>query len=160
MPLLVLCYVCAFVNRSNIGFAKLQFVSDLGFTEATYGFGAGIFYAGYMLFEVPSNLYLAKRGVRRTLLRIMMLWGLASAALAVMKTPGHFYALRVVIGAAEAGLFPGVLLYLTYWVPAARRAGFTAVFMLSIALSGTVGAPLAGLIMSAFSGLAGLRGWQ
>ena len=160
MPLLVLCYVSAFINRSNIGFAKLQFVKDLGFDEVVYGFGAGIFYAGYMIFEVPSNLYLAKRGARRTLLRIMILWGLASAGMALMQTPTQFYALRVLLGAAEAGLFPGVLLYLTFWVPASRRARFTSVFMVSIALSGLIGGPLSSLIMGGLNGTMGLAGWQ
>jgi len=160
MPILVLCYLCSFINRSNIGFAKLQFIRDLGFNETIYGFGAGIFYAGYMLFEVPSNLYLAKRGVRRTLLRIMVLWGLASAAMAAMRTPGQFYALRILVGAAEAGLFPGVLLYLTYWVPASRRARFTSMFMVSVALSGIIGGPLSGVIMRWAADLGGLRGWQ
>ena len=160
MPMLVLCYVCAFINRSNVGFAKLEFVKDLGFDEVIYGFGAGIFYAGYMVFEVPSNLYLAKRGARRTLLRIMVLWGLASAGMALMQSPTQFYTLRVILGAAEAGLFPGVLLYLTFWVPASRRARFTSVFMVSIALSGLIGGPLSSAIMGGMNGVLGLAGWQ
>jgi MFS family permease len=160
MPVLVLCYLAAFIDRTNIGFAKLQFMGELGFTEAMYGFGAGIFYVGYMLFEIPSNLYLARRGVRRTLLRIMLLWGLASAAMMAMHSARDFYVLRALLGAAEAGFFPGVLLYLTYWVPANRRARFTSLFMLSIAVTGVVGSPIAGFVMSALDGAAGLRGWQ
>lgn len=160
MPFLVLCYLAAFVDRSNVGFAKLQFLHDLGFTEAIYGVGAGLFYLGYMLFEVPSNLHLARHGARATLLRIMVLWGLTSAAMAVMRTPLQFYGLRALLGAAEAGFFPGVLLYLTYWVPPQRRARFTSLFMMSIAISGVVGGPLAGLIMGSLDGWRDLRGWQ
>lgn len=160
MPMLVLCYLAAFVDRSNVGFAKLQFMTDLGFTEAVYGFGAGLFYAGYMLFEIPSNLYLAKVGLRKTLLRIMALWGLASAAMALMQTANQFYLLRALLGAAEAGFFPGVLLYLTYWVPNHRRARIISLFMISMAVSGVVGGPISGAVMSALDGWHGLRGWQ
>jgi MFS family permease len=160
MPFLVLCYFAAFLDRSNVGYAKLQFMGDLGFSEAVYGLGAGLFYAGYMLFEVPSNLYLQSRGVRKTLLRIMVLWGLASAAMALMRTANEFYLLRALLGAAEAGFFPGILLYLTFWIPPRRRARFTSLFTISIAISGVIGGPIAGAVMSAFEGLAGLRGWQ
>jgi MFS family permease len=160
MPLLVVCYVVAFLNRQNVGFAKLQFMHDLGFSEAVYGIGAGMFYLGYILCEIPSNLYLAKSGVRKTLLRIMVLWGLCSAAIAFMKGPNQFYILRGLLGAAEAGLFPGVLLYLTYWIPTVRRAYFTALFMFSIGVAGIIGGPISGGIMRWFGGLSGLRGWQ
>jgi MFS family permease len=160
MPFLGVCYVAAFINRSNLGFARLEFMRQLGFNEAVYGFGAGVFYVGYVLCEVPSNLYLAKSGVRKTLLRIMVLWGLCSAAMAFMKTANEFYVLRALLGAAEAGLFPGVLLYLTFWVPSARRAQFTAVFMFSVAVSGIVGGPLSGAIMHWLAGVYGLKGWQ
>jgi sugar phosphate permease len=160
MPFLVVCYVVAFINRSNIGFAKLQFMGELGFNEAVYGFGAAIFYAGYIVSEVPSNLYLAKSGVRNTLLRIMVLWGLCSAAMAFMKTGHEFYILRTLLGAAEGGLFPGILLYLTFWVPSSRRAQFTAVFMFSVSVSGIIGGPSSGAIMHWLGGIQGLKGWQ
>lgn len=160
MPMLFLCYVAAFIDRSNVGFAKLQFMSDLKFSEATYGLGAGLFYVGYMLFEVPSNLYLARKGIRRTLLRIMVLWGLASAAMSLMRTETQFYFLRALLGAAEAGFFPGVLLYITFWVPNHRRARVTSLFMISMAVSGVIGGPISGAVMSALDGWHGLRGWQ
>ena len=120
IPILIVSYIIAFIDRGNVGFAKLQFMSDLGFTEAVFGLGAGLFYLGYSLFEIPSNLILAKTGARLTLLRIMVLWGACSAALALMSTPMHFYVLRSLLGAAEAGFFPGVLFYLTTWIPASR----------------------------------------
>jgi sugar phosphate permease len=160
LPVLMVCYVLAFLDRSSISFAKLQFSHDLGFSEAVYGFGAGIFYVGYMSFAVPCNLFLAKKGVRLTLLIIMMAWGLTEAFMAAMRTPMQYYVLRLVLGAAEAGLFPGVLLYLTYWVPASRRGRFTAVFMTAVALSGIIGGLLSAAIMDGFHGLAGLAGWQ
>ncbi|MCP5145953.1 MAG: MFS transporter [Gammaproteobacteria bacterium] len=160
MPFLIVCYVIAFIDRSNIGFAKLQFTGDLGFSESIYGFGAGIFYIGYIFLEIPSNLHLSRHGVRKTLLRIMVLWGLCCAGLAFMATPGHYYGLRFLLGAAEAGLFPGILLYMTYWVPASRRARFTALFMASIPISGTIGGPVAGTVMQSFDGVMGMHGWQ
>jgi MFS family permease len=160
MPLLFFCYVVAFLNRQNVGFAKLQFMHDLRFNEAVYGLGGGLFYLGYILCEIPSNLYVAKRGLRSTLLRIMVLWGLCSAAMAFMKDPTQFYVLRGLLGAAEAGLFPGVLLYLTYWIPTERRAYFTVLFMFSIGVSGSIGGPLSGAIMRWLNGVVGLRGWQ
>jgi len=160
MPFLMLVYVVSFIDRSNVGFAKLHFLADLNFTDAIYGIGAGIFYVGYILFEVPSNLWLQKIGARKTLLRIMVLWGLFCAALAFMQTATHFYLMRLLLGAAEAGLFPGMLLYLTYWVPLSRRARFTALFTASIPLAGLIGGPLSGWLMHAFEGVAGMRGWQ
>jgi MFS family permease len=160
MPFLMLVYVVSFIDRSNVGFAKLHFLADLGFDDAIYGIGAGIFYVGYILFEVPSNLWLQKIGARKTLLRIMVLWGLFCAVLAFMKTANHFYIMRFLLGAAEAGLFPGMLLYLTYWVPLSRRARFTALFTASIPLAGLIGGPLSGWLMHAFDGVAGMRGWQ
>ncbi|WP_296942978.1 MFS transporter [uncultured Massilia sp.] len=160
MPFLMLCYVVSFIDRANIGFAKLHFIADLGFNDAIYGIGAGIFYVGYILFEVPSNMVLHKSGVRRTLLRIMLLWGLFSTAMAFMQTSTHFYLMRFFLGAAEAGMFPGMLLYLTYWVPLNRRARFNALFTASIPLAGMIGGPLSGAIMHAFEGVAGMKGWQ
>lgn len=160
MPFLMLCYVVSFIDRSNIGFAKLHFIADLNFNDAIYGIGAGIFYVGYILFEVPSNMVLHKNGVRQTLLRIMVLWGLFSAGMAFMQTPTHFYVMRFLLGAAEAGMFPGMLLYLTYWVPLNRRARFNALFTASIPLAGMIGGPLSGAIMHAFDGVQGMHGWQ
>jgi MFS family permease len=160
MPFLMVCYVVSFIDRSNIGFAKLHFMTDLGFTDAIYGIGAGIFYVGYVLFEVPSNLYLHRVGVRATLLRIMVLWGLCSAAMAFMVSAESFYIMRLLLGAAEAGLFPGMLLYLTYWVPLRRRARFTALFTASIPIAGMIGGPLSGWLIHAFDGVNGMKGWQ
>src|SRR2546425_1427569 len=111
MPLLILLFVMAWLDRVNVGFAKLQMVADLGFSEAVYGFGAGIFYAGYLLFEVPSNLFLEKIGARKTIARITMLWGLTSIATMFVRTATGFYLLRFLLGAFEAGLYPGVILY-------------------------------------------------
>jgi len=160
MPLLMLIYVVSFIDRTNIGVAKLQFTKDLGFTEAAYGFGSGIFYLGYILLEIPSNIYLARTGVRKTLLRIMVLWGLCCAAMSFMSQAWHFYGLRFLLGAAEAGLFPGMLLYLSYWIPPGRHARNTAMFMASIPIAGILGGPLAGLIMHNLEGVYGLAGWQ
>ena len=160
VPLLMICYVLAFIDRGNVGFAKLQFMGDLGFNEAVYGLGGGLFYLGYSVFEVPSNLILARVGVRLTLLRIMVLWGLCSAALALMTAPSHYYILRSLLGAAEAGFFPGVLFYLTTWIPASRRGQFTAYFMSAIAISGIISGPLSGFILHSLDGALGLKGWQ
>jgi sugar phosphate permease len=160
IPLLMVCYVIAFIDRGNVGFAKLQFMGELHFNEAVYGLGGGLFYLGYSIFEVPSNLMLARVGVRLTLLRIMVLWGLCSAALALMSAPSHYYILRSLLGAAEAGFFPGVLFYLTTWIPASRRGQFTAYFMAAIAISGIVSGPISGAILHLSDGALGLRGWQ
>ncbi|MBB5987115.1 MFS transporter [Sphingobium lignivorans] len=160
MPLLVICYIVAFIDRSNVGIAKIQFMGDLGFTNAQYGFGAGIFYLGYVLLEIPSNQWLARIGARITILRIMIFWGICCTLMAWMSTAPHFYALRFLLGAAEAGFFPGVLLYLTYWIPARRRARFNAIFLAAIPVAGMLGGPLAGLIMSGMDGVWGWRGWQ
>src|ERR1043166_7413525 len=160
IPVLILCYIFAFLDRANIGFAKLQFDADLGFDEAIYGLGGGLFYLGYSLFEVPSNLMLARIGARKTLLRIMLLWSLAASALAFISQPAHFYILRFLLGAAEAGFFPGVLFYLTIWIPPARRGRFTMLFMSAIILAGLIGGPVSGLIMQEMTGAYGLKGWQ
>ena len=160
LPFLILMYILAFIDRSNVGFAKLHFIADLGFNDAIYGIGAGIFYVGYILFEVPSNMVLHKNGVRQTLLRIMLLWGVFSAGMAFMQTSTHFYVMRFLLGAAEAGMFPGMLLYLTYWVPLNRRARFNALFTASIPLAGMLGGPLSGWLMHTFEGVAGMKGWQ
>lgn len=160
IPFLVFLFVLAWIDRVNVGFAKLQMLQDLQFSEAVYGFGAGIFFIGYFLFEVPSNLLLEKIGARRTLARITILWGLASMAMIFVKTPMQFYALRFLLGIFEAGFFPGVVLYLTYWFPAQRRARINGLFMTSFAIAGVIGGPLAGFIMSRMEGVEGLANWQ
>ena len=160
LPLLMIAYILNYIDRSNIGFAKLQFMPDLGMTEAMFGLGAGLFYLGYSLWEIPSNLILRKYGARITLARIMICWGLVSAAFMFMTTPMHYYILRILLGIAEAGLFPGILLYISFWIPASRRAGFTAMFMSSMAIASIIGGPLSGFIMHYFEGVAGMRGWQ
>lgn len=160
IPFLVFLFILAWIDRVNVGFAKLQMLQDLQFSEAVYGFGAGIFFIGYFLFEVPSNLLLEKIGARKTLARITILWGLASMAMIYVSTPMQFYALRFLLGIFEAGFFPGVVLYLTYWFPAERRARINGLFMTSFAIAGVIGGPLAGFIMSAMDGVDGLANWQ
>ena len=123
IPFLVFLFILAWIDRVNVGFAKLQMLSDLKFSEAVYGFGAGIFFIGYFLFEVPSNLLLERIGARKTLARITILWGLASMSLAFVQSEWTFYAIRFLLGVFEAGFFPGVVLYLTYWFPSAKRSG-------------------------------------
>jgi MFS family permease len=144
IPFLFICYVAAYLDRINIGFAQLQMKQDLGFSDAVYGLGAGIFFFGYALFEVPSNLLLQKIGARKTLLRIMLVWGLISAGMAFVQTPTQLYIARFLLGVFEAGFFPGVILYLTYWYPSGMRAKIIALFMSGMAVAGTVGGPLSG----------------
>ncbi|MBR1218340.1 MFS transporter [Bradyrhizobium sp. U87765 SZCCT0131] len=160
IPALVFLFILAWIDRVNVGFAKLTMLSDLKLSEAAYGFGAGIFFLSYFLFEVPSNLLLEKIGARKTLARITILWGLNCAAMAFVKTEFWFYVLRFTLGMFEAGFFPGVVLYLTYWFPAARRARINGLFMTSFAIAGIVGGPIAGLIMSSMGGVANLSSWQ
>ncbi|MCA3184297.1 MULTISPECIES: MFS transporter [unclassified Cupriavidus] len=160
VPFLLLCYVVAYLDRVNVGFAKLQMLNDLQFSETIYGLGAGIFFIGYFLFEVPSNVILHKVGARIWIARIMITWGLISAAMMFVTTPTMFYVLRFLLGIAEAGFFPGIILYLTYWYPASRRGRTTTFFMTAIALSGVIGGPLSGWIMQSFDGHNGWAGWQ
>jgi D-galactonate transporter len=160
MPLLFLSYVVAYLDRVNVGFAKLQMLGDLHFSEAMYGFGAGIFFIGYFFFEVPSNLLLHKLGARRWIARIMLTWAVLSAATAYVTTPTMFYTLRFFLGVAEAGFFPGLVLYLTYWFPAHRRGKMTAFLMAGNPVSGIVGGPMSGYIMKSAAGHLGLAGWQ
>lgn len=160
IPFLVLCYIFNFLDRVNIGIAHLQFNRDLGFDDTIYGFGTGIFFIGYLLFEVPSNLLLARIGARATLLRIMVGWGLVSAATMFVTTPFQFYLARFLLGAAEAGFVPGIFLYLTYWYPSSRRARITSLFYLALPVSGLIGNPLSGWIMTTFAGVNGWTGWQ
>lgn len=160
MPFLMLCYVAAYLDRINIGFAKLHMLNDLGFSETAYGLGAGLFFIGYLIFEVPSNLLMMRIGARRTISRIMILWAFVSAGFAFVQTPMQFYVLRFILGVAEAGFYPGVILYLTYWFPSARRAKMVALFVGAVPLSGMLGAPLSGTIIGMSEGLHGLSGWQ
>jgi len=160
IPFLFLCYVVAFLDRINIGYAQLQMKQSLPFGDAVYGLGAGIFFIGYFLFEVPSNLMLAKVGARRTLLRIMSCWGIVAAAMMFVTTPTMFYVLRFLLGVFEAGFFPGVLLYLTYWYPNARRGRIIALFMSATAIAGILAGPLCGGIMKYMDGMNGWAGWQ
>ena len=160
MPFLFLCYVVAYLDRVNVGFAKLQMLADLQLSDTVYGIGAGIFFIGYFLFEVPSNLLMARVGARVWIARIMISWGVISAALMFAQGIWSFYLLRFLLGLAEAGFFPGIILYLTYWYPARRRARMVALFMSGVAVAGVVGGPLSGWIMQTFGEWQGLRGWQ
>jgi D-galactonate transporter len=160
VPFLLLCYVVAYLDRVNVGFAKLQMLNALQFSETVYGLGAGIFFIGYFLFEVPSNVILHKVGARIWIARIMITWGAISAAMMFVTTPTMFYVLRFLLGIAEAGFFPGIILYLTYWYPANRRGRTTTFFMTAIALSGVIGGPLSGWVMQSFDGHNGWAGWQ
>ncbi|MGO4154222.1 MFS transporter [Cupriavidus sp. YAF13] len=160
MPFLMLCYVIAYLDRVNVGFAKLQMAQDLAFSETVFGLGAGLFFIGYFLFEVPSNLLMHKLGARVWIARIMITWGIISALFVFVKTPTTFYIMRFLLGLAEAGFYPGVILYLTYWYPANRRAKMIALFMSGIPVAGMFGNPLSGWIMDAFHDYGGMRGWQ
>lgn len=160
IPFLLLCYVVAYLDRVNVGFAKLQMLQDLSLSETVYGLGAGIFFIGYFLFEVPSNVILHRVGARIWIARIMVTWGVISAAMMFVTSATSFYVVRFLLGVAEAGFFPGIILYLTYWYPAERRARMTALFMTAIALSGVIGGPFSGWIMHSFGGVAGLKDWQ
>lgn len=160
VPFLMLCYVVAYLDRVNVGFAKLQMAQELGFSETVFGLGAGIFFLGYFLFEVPSNLLLHRVGARMWIARIMITWGILSGCFMYVETPAGFYTLRFLLGLAEAGFYPGVILYLTYWYPAHRRARIIAVFMSAIPVAGIFGNPLSGWIMDAFHGVSALQGWQ
>jgi ACS family phthalate transporter-like MFS transporter len=159
VPLIFLGYVVAYLDRINVGYAKLQFTQDLQFTEAVYGFGAGLFFFGYFLFEIPSNILLERIGARLTLLRIMALWGVISGAMAFIGTPTQFYVMRFLLGVAEAGFFPGVILYLSYWFPTTVRGRMTSLFVMGGAAAGLVGAPISSFLLN-LDGLHGLRGWQ
>ncbi|MEO8449410.1 MAG: MFS transporter [Gemmatimonadota bacterium] len=160
IPILFFCYIVAYLDRVNVGFAKLQMATDLGFSDTVYGLGAGIFFIGYFVFEVPSNLILQRVGARRWIARIMIMWGILSAATMFVRSETSFYVMRSLLGAAEAGFFPGVILYLTYWFPRARRARMTAAFMTAVAVAGVVGGPVSGWILARLGGEFGLHGWQ
>jgi MFS transporter, ACS family, tartrate transporter len=158
MPLLCTCFVAAFVDRVNVGFAKLQMLPALGMTQSEYAFGAGIFFIGYFLFEVPSNLLLVRFGARRWIARIMLVWGVVSACMALVTGPHSFHALRFLLGAAEAGFFPGVIYYLTSWFPRVYRGRAVSAFMMAAVVSFIIGSPLSGFLLD--HPQLGLAGWQ
>lgn len=160
IPFLFCAMLAAYLNRVNVGFIEESLSSELGFSDAAYGLGAGIFFIGYLLFEVPSNLLMHRIGARRTLQRIMILWGITSASILFVQAEWQFYLLRFLLGVFEAGFFPAVILYLTYWYPSMRRGKAMALLITGVAVSGVVGAPLSGVILSFFDGRMGLDGWQ
>ena len=160
IPFLCFCYLAAYLDRINVGFAKLQMLHDLQFSETAYGLGAGLFFVGYILFEIPSNLALEKVGARLWIARIMITWGILSGLTMFVTTTTQFYTLRFFLGVAEAGFLPGVLYYLTTWFPTYRRGKIIALFMIGLPLSSVIGGPISGWIMGHFDGLQGLRGWQ
>ncbi|WP_186117227.1 MFS transporter [Burkholderia gladioli] len=160
MPLIMICYLFAFFDRINISFAKFQLQGDLGLSDTAYGLGASLFVIGYVLFEVPSNMLLYRVGARRWIARIMISWGIATAAMVFVHTEWQFYGLRFVIGAMEAGFAPGVLYYLTLWFPPSHRGRITSLLFLASAFSGLVGAPAAGLVLGHLNGALGMPGWH
>ncbi|MDR5822616.1 MFS transporter [Caballeronia sp. LZ043] len=159
VPFIMLLYFIAYIDRVNIGFASLTMRTDLGFTASILGLGAGIFFWGYFLFEVPSNIALHKVGARLWIARVMLTWGIISACMAFVKGPTSFYIVRFLLGAAEAGFFPGIILYLSYWFPARHRAGVVAFFMAAAPISTALGSPLSAALLE-MHGVMGLHGWQ
>jgi ACS family tartrate transporter-like MFS transporter len=159
IPFLFALYVIAWLDRVNVGFAGLQMNTDLGFSSTVFGFGSGIFFLGYCLFEIPSNIILERVGARIWISRIMVTWGLISAGLMFVRTPAAFYLLRFLLGVAEAGFFPGVIYYLSLWFPKAHRARAIAAFMTAVPVTGLIGGPLSGALLE-LDGLHGLAGWQ
>ena len=160
LPFLMLCYFCAYLDRVNVSFAALTMNRDLGLSAAAYGFGAGLFFLGYVAFEVPSNLILERVGARLWIARIMVTWSLVSGATAFVAGETSFYLVRLALGLAEAGFFPGIILYLTIWFPAEERARIVGTFMVAVPLSAAVGGPVSGLILTGTDGVLGLAGWQ
>jgi ACS family tartrate transporter-like MFS transporter len=160
LPILMLCYLAAFLDRVNIGFAALTMNADLGFSASAFGFGAGIFFLGYVLCELPSNLMLARVGARLWIARILISWGILSALTAFVWNPASFYTVRILLGAAEAGFFPGMIFYMTLWFPKAYRGQMFSTFNVAVPLASVIGAPVSGLILQGFEGVWGLHGWQ
>lgn len=160
LPLLLACYIGAYLDRVNVGFAKLQMLKDLGLSETVYGLGAGMFFVGYVIFEIPSNMLMMRVGPRAWIGRIMITWGIISALTLVTTSANVFYALRFLLGAAEAGFIPAIIYYLMIWFPSSQRGKASALFLAGIPLSGVIGGPLSGWLMSALDGKAGLAGWQ
>ena len=159
IPFMILLYVVSFLDRVNVGFAALTMNHDLGFTPEIYGFGAGIFFFGYFLFEVPSNVIMERVGARLWMCRIVLTWGIVSMATAFVRGPIEFYVVRFLLGLAEAGFFPGMVLYLTYWFPSTMRARFIALFLAGVPLASVVGGPVSGFILG-MENVSGLHGWQ
>jgi MFS transporter, ACS family, tartrate transporter len=159
IPFLFVLYVIAWLDRVNVGFAGLQMNADLGFSSAVFGFGSGIFFLGYCLFEIPSNIILERVGARIWIARIMVTWGLISAGSMFVRSPAVFYLLRFLLGVAEAGFFPGVIYYLSLWYPTAQRARAIAAFMTAVPVTGLIGGPLSGALLE-LDGIGGLAGWQ
>lgn len=159
IPFLFLLYIVAYLDRINVGFAALQMNAALGFSATTYGLGAGIFFLSYVLFEIPSNVILARVGARLWIARIMISWGFVSSAMMLVRSAEMFYALRFLLGVAEAGFFPGIIFYLTRWFPARERARTIAAFMTATLIAGVVGGPVSGALLT-LNGLGGLAGWQ
>jgi len=160
MPILFIGYIVAYLDRVNVGFAKLQMIGDLKFSDSVYGLGAGIFFLGYFLFEIPSNMILHRVGARVWICRVLVTWGIVSACTALVRNPWEFYTIRFLLGVAEAGFFPGMILYLTYWFPSHRRGRMVAVLLAGSAVSGIVGGPVSGYILHYFAGSLHLAGWQ
>lgn len=160
IPLVVWLLILASLDRLNVGYAKLQMLDDLKFSETVYGFGAGVFFIGYAIFEIPSNIALQRFGARKTLARIAFLWGLASLSTAFVQTPVQFYMVRFLLGMFEAGLMPGVIYYLCRWYPSYRRASIIGLFIAGVPIAAILGGPISGYIMSATHGFAGLANWQ
>lgn len=160
LPLLFLGFLASYLDRVNVGYAKLRMLSDLGMSEAVFGFGAGMFFLGYILCEIPSNLLLIKFGARNWIARILVTWGLCSGGMMLVQTPTQFYILRFMLGVAEAGFMPGVLYYLALWFPPRYRSKVTAIFMAGIPLASVIGGPLSGLLMEGLNGVGGYEGWR
>ncbi len=160
LPFLSLLWILAWIDRVNIGYAKLSMLGDLHFSEAVYGLGAGIFFLGYFFFEVPSNLLLQRIGAKKTIMRITICWGIVCIGQMFVTTAAEFYILRFLLGVFEAGFYPGIILYLTTWYPTARRARAFGIFMSASALAGVIGGPLAGWILTSMNGVHGWSGWQ
>ncbi|UXN08079.1 MFS transporter [Bartonella sp. HY761] len=159
VPFLIIAYFMAYLDRVNVGFAALEMNADLSFTPTIYSIGAGIFFVGYFLFEVPSNYFMEKLGARLWIARILITWGLISCFMALIVGQWSFYGLRLLLGLAEAGFFPGILLYLTYWYPSRYRARILAGFVIAVPISTLIGAPISGILLE-MHGFWGLRGWQ
>src|SRR5664279_4950540 len=160
MPYLFLCYLLAYVDRVNVGFAKLQMQQDLHMSDAVYGAGAGVFFIGYFFFEVPANMIMRKLGARRWIGPIMMVWGVVSTCTLFVKGAYSFYAVRFLLGIVESGFFPGVILYLTFWYTGRHRARMVAAFMSAVPIAGVIAGPASGWIMARMSGVGHLAAWQ
>jgi ACS family phthalate transporter-like MFS transporter len=160
LPFLFTCYLFNYIDRLNVGFAHSGLARDLHFSDAVFGVGVGMFFVGYLIFELPSTLLLERFGARKTITRIMILWGLCSTATLLISAPAHFYILRILLGIAEAGFLPGIVLYLTYWYPPELRGRATALFTSALPIAGLVSGPISGWIMARMGGIGGLHNWQ